>query len=239
MPGDLPDYEKKSSVASIGTPIPSVSAVSPLIPGGRMVLYDDFEDTPLKWASAGTGSIARDANYPYSGGACMLLTSGATSGNQIYASRKFSRLLNEKIGFELWAYIPDEDVKLVDIAIELYDGTYLNDPEVYYDFTTEKWYYRDSDRNWVALHTAAKPWELTAYHHIKFTVNHEDRKYGYLVWGRDRFAMHTYTTPRTADAGDPHFYVQVAIRTNENAAKKLYVDDSFITFYEEMEIGGV
>ena len=216
----------------------TLGGASPIQPTGRLICQDDFEDTTFKWFSTGDagGTVSRDTSNqkPFSGAACMIITTAATTGFEYFAFRRFNLLQNKRIGFQCWFLASSlTSVNEIRFHIEEKSGSVRTSFAVKYLPASQKWQYLDSNGNYSDIPDGAYTrWHVDAHQHIKLVVDMENAKYVYLSIGDKMFDMRTLIGYREANVEAPHWYVAAAIETGENVAKSLYVDDVLITNYE-------
>lgn len=117
-------------------------------PHGRILMYDDFEDTPLKWTTLGTGTwfISRQARAAYnrSYGLELDITSDAPPGSRYAQANRYIPMdVTERILLEMF-WRANDLTALERLSIELYrrTGTQLHYGSVRYNGIAEYWEYR-------------------------------------------------------------------------------------------------
>jgi hypothetical protein len=210
-----------------------IVGTSPILasPTAIVIFQDNFEDSPIKW-SAYQSTVKRDTSNPYSGGACGKCTSQAVAYQEGNMYRYFSRLLNEKMGLELWFYAPETDTYAVSFGIYLWTGTTYYRATVRHLFDDDKWQYLDENGVFQDIPDGVKPIYRPAYVHLKLTVDFPNLRYGWLNVMNCKFDLRSYKLYGVADASDPHLGVDMGITPKVDASKSIYVDDVLVTNYE-------
>ena len=116
---------------------------------GRILMIDDFEDTPFKWTGAGSGTHfeTRQARAAYNGsyGAELDITSDAPPAARTSSiTRNVPIDVTERLLMELfWKASALARLYFFTIEIQLYDGAEYHRIELRYEQTTNIWQYRD------------------------------------------------------------------------------------------------
>jgi hypothetical protein len=211
----------------------SIVGTSPILasPTAIVIFQDDFESSPLKW-SAWQSTVKRDTSNPYSGGACGKCTCEPIAYKPGTMYRYFSRLLDERMGLELWFYAPETDTELVSFGIYMWTENMWYRGVVRYLFGERKWQYEDENGVFQDIPGGAKPIYRPAYVHLKLTVDFPNLRYGWLNVMNCKFDLRSYKLNGVVNPTEPHLGVDIGISSLVNASKSIYIDDVLVTNYE-------
>jgi len=210
--------------------------ISSLVPTGKVFCQDDFEAATLKWQNTG-GTTARDttAYMPFMGTACLEVTSPATINDQNITRRRFSLPRNKTLGLEFRFLITDLTLMKIIIALDMYDGSQVKTAEFQYLPADEKWQYAGVPFGWDDLPGGSQPvWNVEAHQHIKFVADFDNLRYSYLCIGGNVIDMSSLAFDSRSNTSDPYLSLQFTVRTYENVAKSMFIDDLILTSEEVM-----
>jgi len=117
---------------------------------GRILMNDNFEDTPFKWATAGTGTwfADRQARAAYNGsyGAELDVTSDAPPAQRTAQMLRLIPIdVTQRLEFQMfWRANFLARMNHLEVWVQYYDGADAHSAVIRYDGINEIWEYRDS-----------------------------------------------------------------------------------------------
>lgn len=161
------DYEKT---------VVSVEAEGFANPHGRILLYDDFEDTPLKWLTGGVGTHfeTRQNAAAYNGSYGLQLDTTDTAT----AYRLIPIDITERLLLELfWQAELLARLVYLEISMRFYDGNRYHYSAINYDRAAGTWDYWDAAGNWTLIPGAAQTFYDAAWNELTLSVDFSTDRY--------------------------------------------------------------
>lgn len=119
-------------------------------PHGRILMHDDFEDTPLKWTGVGSGTlwqVSRRARAAYNGsfGAEMDITSDIPPGSRYVTMNRLIPIdVTKRLRTELFWRINDLTIlEHMRLYMIFYDGARRHTAAIDYRQATGRWQYHN------------------------------------------------------------------------------------------------
>lgn len=145
-------------------------------PHGRILMHDGFEDTPLKWLTAGLGthSETRQAAAAYNGSYGIQLNTTNTSSIRRYIPID----VTERLLLELF-WQPELIARLLylEISMRFYDGNRLHYSAINYDRAAGTWDYWGAGGGWTPVPGAAQTFYSTAWNELTLSVDFSTDRY--------------------------------------------------------------
>lgn len=152
-------------------------------PHGRILMYDDFEDVPLKWNTAGTGiwTVSRQARAAYN--RSFGLEMGVTSAmppdlDSAGVSRYIPLDITERLLLELfWRANDLTRLAYLDIQVKYFDGANYHNALLQYDRVAGIWNYRNKDNIMVAVPGGAQTFYNNAWNELTLSADFSINEY--------------------------------------------------------------
>lgn len=204
------------------------------LPREKIVFTDDFEPATLMWLGDGTGSVSRDTTdgIPFSKGACMKITTGATSGDYYKGLRCINALLSKRMGVEYWLKAPTPQSNLwVHVEMWILDGTNRIWGDIRYNFQDQKLYYLDADGTFHEFPEDPEyaQWDVRNWVHAKLVIDFDTRKYVYFVIGDKYVDLSDIPLYVESNTNAPQLFISFYAWTRTNAARTIYIDEVKVT----------
>jgi len=152
-------------------------------PHGRILMHDDFEDTPLKWLTAGTGTHfeTRQARAAYNGsyGLELNVTAVAPPTANVSNVRRYIPIdVTERLLFELfWRANDLTRLQYLEISIRFYDGNRRHYIALNYDRAAGTWDYWDPLGGWTLIPGAAQTFYNNAWNELTLSADFTTDEY--------------------------------------------------------------
>ena len=152
-------------------------------PHGRILMYDSFEDTPMKWLKDGSGthSETRQEAAAYNGSFGMRLdVTALTPGieDRSAAYRYVPIDVTRRLLLELFWRINDlSRLKRFHIRMRFYDGDIWHIAIIEYNQGTEAWYYQQAAGGLVAIPGGNQSFFNNAWNELTISVDFSTDEY--------------------------------------------------------------
>ena len=161
------DYEKT---------VVSVESEGFANPHGRILMYDDFEDVPLKWITSGMGTHfeTRQTAAAYNGSYGLQLdTTQVASAHRLIPIDVTERLLLEFF----WQPELIARLTLLEVSMRFYDGNRLHYVAINYDRAAGTWDYWNPAGGWTPIQGAAQTFYDAAWNELTLSADFTTDEY--------------------------------------------------------------
>lgn len=200
--------------------------------GGNVILLDDFEDAPIKWATvlSGTGAaVARDTSIAYMGGNSLKLTTGSTVAKSVEVDRYFHDVSKSKIGASVF-FTLHADIDDLFFYLYRYDGTNVEQCQIWYDAASSWLYHRASSGAWSLI---KQPFDLKTgtdvFHFLKLVIDPVANEYHKLIIDSNEWDLDGKDLYSSADATFPQCMFGIKAVDDAGANTDIYIDNVIIT----------
>jgi len=144
---------------------------------GRILMNDNFEDTPFKWAGSGTGhhfeSRQQRAAYNGSFGAELEVTSDAPPASRDATIVRYVPIdVTERLAFEIFWRANDVSVmNSIELLMLLFDGVEFHRTEILYDQPNGIWRYRDDTNTVIDLPGSEQTFRDNAWNELMLSAD--------------------------------------------------------------------
>ena len=201
--------------------------ISSLVPSGKVVFQDDFENTALKWRNT-LGTTARDTTnyFPFMGNACLQIDTAAVIESRNETYKRLHALRNMRMGLEMWFLLPSfANINYIQFSLDR-DGPVRN-AEIQYDPVTTNLSYYNSAGGLTNFGTLPN-WHIDAYQHMKLIADLVTGYYVSFEIGDELFDLSSYRV-WSATGGNREVFASITIETAIAGVKSIYVDDVIVT----------
>jgi len=234
----LPDYTTKYKLSQFFATIDQAELAARLGSiitrdrRGRVIWFDDFNDTISKWGVAATGEgggVSADTANPYFTKSCAKLETGTGAGSYCSLNKYFFLPVDTRLGFE-WIFSMKGPVKRIENTNYIYKGTKR------YPYTL----YLDTVNNVIKLSTAAGyvtiedgdyTFLLNEYYycHCKLVIDPVTNKYVRLIIADKEIDVSDYEPSSNAYSSERAIYENFIVGTNSTANAIAYVNGFIFT----------
>jgi hypothetical protein len=199
---------------------------------GKLIFWDDFEDTLLKWGYPDGVVVARDTTTAFRGGASLKIGT-SDEKNIAWARRIFSIVPSQKIGVEVKFYVPDwERLAYFYITLDYRDGVYQRIASIRYDVGNQIWQYYGADANYHDIEGSAQTVQYASFSWIgvKFVADFSSEKYVSLTANQQTFNLSDYGIRKLLIEAQQEIALEIGIESESTAyIRSYYVDDVVVT----------
>jgi hypothetical protein len=197
-------------------------------PHGRILLHDDFEDTPLKWLTAGTGTHfeTRQARAAYNGSYGLELDVTAALPPIPDFSTAYRLIpidITERILVELfWRHNDPAALRGFHIQLLYYNGTHRSEARLTYAAATPGWWYVND----VGIPTFLPGSQQLLYANAwnELTIAADFAQNEYITFKSNNIEVNMGGIPCQSILSGLGAHLQIEIETNNNTANQLLVD---------------
>ena len=199
---------------------------------GEIIWWDDFENTPQKWAYQETGVgavVGHNTDYAHLGGQCMKILTSGTNLQYSAISGYFTPPPLTRIGAEFYLYFDDPELDFL-LVLDGWDGSnYYNSTlrfeaaDLDLSYKNQGGTYTDLDTD-VNLYTNVMEWI-----YFKLVIDWKEKKYIRCIVGDTEYDLTGFNIRSTASANKPLLNVTLQVSTTDNAAHSMYIDDFILT----------
>lgn len=208
-------------------------------PHGRILMYDDFEDTPLKWLTSGTMTHSETRQHPaaYSGSFGLRLDVtptaipwvGVTTARRLIPCDVTKRILSEIF----WRTSVETQTTAFDMQLEYYDGVRLHTAAIRYATVGPGWFYLDDAGIWVQMAGMHQRVEDNAWNELMFSVDFTTDEYITSKSNNLERNMGGIACQNVASGLGSHLACQIQLSTVTNQNTLADIDDVVI---RELEV---
>lgn len=213
------DYEKS---------VVAVESEGFVNPHGRILMHDDFEDTPLKWTTTGLGihSETRQAAAAYNGGFGLRLDITSPVAGLPHHSNVYRHIpidVTKRLLFEtFWRTHNLEYLEYFRISMMFYDENTRHHTEVRYNRVAGAWEYHNTGGGWSLIPGAAQTLYNNGWNELTLSADYSTDEY--VVFKSNNIEINIGGIPcRTIPSG-LGAHAEIWIATTNDTTNRLLTD---------------
>lgn len=197
-------------------------------PHGRILMYDDFEDTPLKWRTIGSGTHfeTRQAAAAYNGGFGLRLDLTAAVPGVPDLSRVFRYIpidVTKRLLLELFWRVHDLGrLQYLRIYMIFYDGNRRHYTQIRYDRVAGAWEYWTDGGAWALIPGAAQTFYNRSWNELSLSADFATDEHVIFKSNNLEVNMGGLLCQNTFSGFGAH--AEIWISVNNDTANQLLVD---------------